>query len=156
MLFSNQGFLDSIRNLVTSATGPKYDGKYLRSIVKELLGNMTMNQTLTDVIIPTFDIKRLQPIIFSTDDVCLSQSLQFTLLINTQFICITLNLILILTEFLYRQKQTLLRMHSYQMFALAHLQLPPFYQHTTLRLNMKMARFAVLISLMVGLLQTIR
>lgn len=65
---SNPGFLDSIRNLVASATGPKYDGKYLRSIVKELLGNMTMNQTLTDAIIPTFDIKRLQPIIFSTDD----------------------------------------------------------------------------------------
>ncbi|XP_063945093.1 patatin-like protein 1 isoform X2 [Daucus carota subsp. sativus] len=51
-----------------SATGPKYDGKYLRSIIRELLGNMTTNRTLTDVIIPTFDIKLLQPIIFSTSD----------------------------------------------------------------------------------------
>ncbi|KAL8124853.1 patatin-like protein 3 [Apium graveolens] len=51
-----------------SATGPKFDGKYLRSIIRELLGNMTMNQTLTDVIIPTFDIKLLQPILFSTSD----------------------------------------------------------------------------------------
>ncbi|KAL1824331.1 hypothetical protein DCAR_0312392 [Daucus carota subsp. sativus] len=51
-----------------SAMGPKYDGKYLRLIIRELLGNITMNQTLTDVIIPTFDIKLLQPIMFSTSD----------------------------------------------------------------------------------------
>lgn len=52
-----------------AVTGPKYDGKYLKSLIKELLGNITINQTLTDVIIPAFDIKRLQPVIFSTDDV---------------------------------------------------------------------------------------
>ncbi|KAL8124860.1 patatin-like protein 3 [Apium graveolens] len=51
-----------------SAVGPKYNGKYLRSIIKKLLGNTTMCQTLTDVIIPTFDIKLLQPIMFSTTD----------------------------------------------------------------------------------------
>lgn len=45
--------------------GPKYDGKYLRSE----LGNLTMKQTLTHTLIPTFDIKRLQPIIFTTSDV---------------------------------------------------------------------------------------
>ncbi|KAA8531731.1 hypothetical protein F0562_006552 [Nyssa sinensis] len=48
--------------------GPKYDGSYLRSLIRQLLGNVTINQTLTNVIIPTFDIKSLQPIIFSTDD----------------------------------------------------------------------------------------
>lgn len=52
-----------------SATGPKYDGVYLKSIVQEILGDITIDQTLTDVVIPTFDIKTLQPIIFSTDDV---------------------------------------------------------------------------------------
>ncbi|KAK1383327.1 Patatin [Heracleum sosnowskyi] len=57
-----------------SATGPKYDGKYLRSILRELLGNITTNQTLTDVIIPTFDIKLLQPIMFSTTDAKLKSS----------------------------------------------------------------------------------
>ncbi|KAK1383320.1 Patatin [Heracleum sosnowskyi] len=51
-----------------SAVGPKYNGKYLRSIIRKLLGNMTVSQTLTDVIIPTFDIKLLQPILFSTTD----------------------------------------------------------------------------------------
>lgn len=49
--------------------GPKYDGKYLRSLVKSTLGNLTTKQTLTDIVIPTFDIKRLQPIIFTTLDV---------------------------------------------------------------------------------------
>ena len=29
-----------------------------------------MNQTLADVIIPTFDIKLIQPMVFSTSDVC--------------------------------------------------------------------------------------
>ncbi|XP_016465754.1 patatin-like protein 2 [Nicotiana tabacum] len=48
--------------------GPKYDGKYLRSLVKSTLGNLTTKQTLTDIVIPTFDIKRLQPIIFTTLD----------------------------------------------------------------------------------------
>ncbi|WOH13598.1 hypothetical protein DCAR_0833108 [Daucus carota subsp. sativus] len=51
-----------------SAKGPKYDGKYLRSIIRESLGNIAMNQTLTEVIIPTFDIKLLQPTMFSTSD----------------------------------------------------------------------------------------
>ncbi|KAL8124852.1 patatin-like protein 1 [Apium graveolens] len=51
-----------------SATGPKYDGKYLRSTIKDILGNITMNETLTNVIIPTFDIKLIQPMIFSTSD----------------------------------------------------------------------------------------
>ncbi|XP_016433106.2 patatin-like protein 1 [Nicotiana tabacum] len=47
---------------------PKYDGRYLRSLVRSKLGNLTMKQTLTHTVIPTFDIKRLQPIIFTTSD----------------------------------------------------------------------------------------
>jgi hypothetical protein len=49
--------------------GPKYNGKYLRALTNELLGNLTLKQTLTNVIIPAFDIKLLQPVIFSTNDV---------------------------------------------------------------------------------------
>ncbi|GER30854.1 patatin-like protein [Striga asiatica] len=48
--------------------GPKYDGKYLKSLVQGLLGNLTMSQTLTNLVIPSFDIKRLQPVIFTTKD----------------------------------------------------------------------------------------
>ncbi|KDP31895.1 hypothetical protein JCGZ_12356 [Jatropha curcas] len=61
-------FMNSVINFVGEVLGPKYDGKYLRSLTNQLLGDLTLKETLTDVIIPTFDIKLLQPIIFSTDD----------------------------------------------------------------------------------------
>nr|XP_043618166.1 patatin-like protein 2 isoform X2 [Erigeron canadensis] len=65
---SRIAFLNKVANFFGAVVGPKYDGNYLRSIARQILGNHTINQTLTDVIIPTFDIKRLQPIIFTTDD----------------------------------------------------------------------------------------
>ncbi|KAL2531877.1 Patatin-like protein 2 [Abeliophyllum distichum] len=58
-------YTKKIRNMFA---GPKYDGAYLRSFIKEILGNLTLSQTLTNVVIPTFDIKRLQPVIFNTED----------------------------------------------------------------------------------------
>lgn len=64
-------FGNSLNNLVG---GPKYDGKYLSSLTKRVLGNLTMKQTLTNVIIPSFDIKRLQPVIFTTNDAKLNVS----------------------------------------------------------------------------------
>ncbi|XP_050205915.1 patatin-like protein 2 [Mercurialis annua] len=60
---------NNLFNTVTNLFGgPKYDGKYLRTLTNELLGNLTIKDTLTDVIIPSFDIKLLQPVIFSTDE----------------------------------------------------------------------------------------
>lgn len=53
-------------NLIKALRGPTYDGKYLHSIVKEKLGDKRLHQTLTNVVIPTFDIKYLQPTIFSS------------------------------------------------------------------------------------------
>ena len=50
-------------------TGPKYDGKYLHTLLNNLLGDLTLKQTLTKVLVPAFDIKYLQPVIFSTNDV---------------------------------------------------------------------------------------
>ncbi|XP_040998536.1 patatin-like protein 2 [Juglans microcarpa x Juglans regia] len=47
-------------------SGPKYDGKYLHNLVREKLGSTRMHQTLTNVVIPTFDLKRLQPTVFSS------------------------------------------------------------------------------------------
>jgi patatin-like phospholipase/acyl hydrolase len=49
--------------------GPKYDGKYLHSIVRELLGDTKVSEVLQNIVIPTFDIKLLQPTIFSKYDV---------------------------------------------------------------------------------------
>ncbi|XP_059636561.1 patatin-like protein 2 [Cornus florida] len=73
--------------VMKALSGPKYDGKYLHNIVKEKLGNTRLHQTLTNVVIPTFDIKKLQPTIFSSyqaknnpsldvllSDVCISTS----------------------------------------------------------------------------------
>ncbi|KAL1183515.1 hypothetical protein V6Z11_A02G188300, partial [Gossypium hirsutum] len=51
-----------------TSTGPKYDGKYLSSLINQLLGDITLKQTLTNLVLPTFDIKLLQPVIFSTND----------------------------------------------------------------------------------------
>ncbi|KAJ1268864.1 hypothetical protein BS78_07G166300 [Paspalum vaginatum] len=48
--------------------GPKYDGKYLRSVVRELLGETRVSQALQNIVIPTFDIKLQQPTVFSRYD----------------------------------------------------------------------------------------
>lgn len=55
--------LDPIKDL---AGGPKYDGKYLHDTIRKILGSTRLHETLTNVVIPTFDIKKLQPIIFSS------------------------------------------------------------------------------------------
>ncbi|KAK9136068.1 hypothetical protein Syun_015398 [Stephania yunnanensis] len=60
-------WLSSIANLMKSSVmGPKYDGKYLKGLLDKLLKDLKLHQTLTNVVIPTFDIKRLQPIVFSS------------------------------------------------------------------------------------------
>ncbi|KAL7175546.1 hypothetical protein ACSBR2_029196 [Camellia fascicularis] len=61
--------------VIKALSGPKYDGKYLHSLVKEKLGNIKLHQALTNIAIPTFDIKRLQPTIFSTYEVMNNPSL---------------------------------------------------------------------------------
>ncbi|XP_057975420.1 patatin-like protein 2 isoform X2 [Malania oleifera] len=55
--------------IIKSLSGPKYDGKHLHGLVKEKLGDTRLHQTLTNVVIPTFDVKHLQPTIFSSYDV---------------------------------------------------------------------------------------
>ena len=52
--------------LVKVLNGPKYDGKYLHQLVKGILGQTRLHQALTNVVIPTFDIKNLQPVLFSS------------------------------------------------------------------------------------------
>ncbi|XP_051140462.1 patatin-like protein 2 [Andrographis paniculata] len=62
---SRHSIIDRIREFFG---GPKYDGKYLKSLTKTLLKNLTLSQTLTDVVIPAVDIKHLQPVIFTTKE----------------------------------------------------------------------------------------
>jgi hypothetical protein len=62
----HSGIFASAVNLVKVLTGPKYDGKYFHKIVRKELGDTKLHQTLTNVVIPTFDIKKLEPTIFSS------------------------------------------------------------------------------------------
>lgn len=60
------GLFAGVVNLTKMLNGPKYDGKYLHTLIKGLLGGTRLHETLTAVVIPTFDIKRLQPVVFSS------------------------------------------------------------------------------------------
>ncbi|KAL5230893.1 hypothetical protein ABZP36_029669 [Zizania latifolia] len=62
------GWFSGLMGLARSMRGPKYDGKYLHSVVQELLGQKRFKEAITNVVIPTFDIKLLQPITFSRFD----------------------------------------------------------------------------------------
>lgn len=73
-----RGPFGKIMRIFRSLSGPSYDGKYLHDVVRKKLGITRLHETLTDVVIPTFDIKRLQPIIFSSYEVSLSLSLSLT------------------------------------------------------------------------------
>ncbi|KAK3423174.1 hypothetical protein EUGRSUZ_F00262 [Eucalyptus grandis] len=76
-----------VTKIIKAVAGPKYDGKYLHDVVREELGDKRLHQTLTNIVIPTFDIKSLQPTIFSSyqvkkdpsvdallSDICISTS----------------------------------------------------------------------------------
>ena len=66
-------------NFVKTIMGPKYDGKYLQKLLKEDLKETKLHQTLTNVVIPAFDIACLQPVIFSSYKVCvIFQWIDFT------------------------------------------------------------------------------
>ncbi|CAM0873518.1 unnamed protein product [Alopecurus aequalis] len=54
--------------VIASLRRPRYSGKYLHGKIRKMLGETRMCDTLTDVVIPTFDVRLLQPIIFSTYD----------------------------------------------------------------------------------------
>ncbi|KAJ3704981.1 hypothetical protein LUZ61_008686 [Rhynchospora tenuis] len=61
-------FWNGVGGLLRSMGGPRYTGTYLHSKVRELLGETRLHDTVTEVVIPTFDINLLQPTIFSTNE----------------------------------------------------------------------------------------
>ncbi|KAK2967556.1 hypothetical protein RJ640_030427, partial [Escallonia rubra] len=65
-IFPQISFLPTVNKLFKAMIGPRYNGKYLRKLVRGILGDARLHQTLTSVVIPTFDIKNLQPTIFSS------------------------------------------------------------------------------------------
>ncbi|CAH1449493.1 unnamed protein product [Lactuca virosa] len=54
-----------LTKIIKSLTGPLYDGKYLHNSIRKRFKNIRLEDTLTNVVIPTFDIRTLQPTIFS-------------------------------------------------------------------------------------------
>ncbi|CAA6674817.1 unnamed protein product [Spirodela intermedia] len=62
------GPLAGIRQLINGITGPRYDGKYLHKLIREKLGSVKLGDTLTNVLIPAFDIRNLQPTVFSSSE----------------------------------------------------------------------------------------
>ncbi|XP_058099971.1 patatin-like protein 2 [Magnolia sinica] len=64
-----RGPFSSAVKMFKAIAGPKYNGKYLHGLCREKLGKTRLHQTLTNAVIPTFDIKKLQPTIFSTYEV---------------------------------------------------------------------------------------
>lgn len=60
------GFLSSITNGIEALSHPKYDGEYLHKLLRERLGDKQLHHTLTNIIIPTFDVKLQEPTTFSS------------------------------------------------------------------------------------------
>ncbi|KAK1427399.1 hypothetical protein QVD17_16083 [Tagetes erecta] len=58
--------LAAATHVIKALTGPKYDGKYLHNIIHEKLQDRRLHEAVTNIVIPTFDIKYLQPVIFSS------------------------------------------------------------------------------------------
>ncbi|XP_050204946.1 patatin-like protein 3 isoform X2 [Mercurialis annua] len=61
-----KGIFSGISNLGKALTGPKYDGKYLHELLRSILKDTKLNETITNLVIPAFDIKKMQPTIFSS------------------------------------------------------------------------------------------
>ncbi|XP_027906060.1 patatin-like protein 3 [Vigna unguiculata] len=77
---------------------PKYDGVFLRNITRQILKDTRLNETLTNLVIPSFDERRVSPVIFSNfklktetylnaklSDICLATSAAPTYLPPHQF-----------------------------------------------------------------------
>ncbi|RDY03631.1 Patatin-like protein 1, partial [Mucuna pruriens] len=70
---------------------PKYDGKFLQNITSEILKETRLSQTLTNVVIPSFDERKLMPIKTypylnaKLSDICLGTSAAPTYLPPHQF-----------------------------------------------------------------------
>ncbi|XVE61348.1 hypothetical protein DITRI_Ditri06bG0032300 [Diplodiscus trichospermus] len=58
--------IDKAKGIFKTVFFPKYDRKKLEKAIKEKVGNRKLCETLTNMIIPSFDIKLLQPMVFST------------------------------------------------------------------------------------------
>ncbi|TVU24234.1 hypothetical protein EJB05_26655, partial [Eragrostis curvula] len=87
------------QNIWNLMVGPKYDGKALHEAIRKTLPkDIRVVDTLTNIVLPTFDIRNMQPVIFSTfeakkeahknallTDVCIGTSAASTFFPPTSF-----------------------------------------------------------------------
>lgn len=60
------GFLPGLRNILRMVSGPRYSGNGLIQTVERLVGQTRLHETVTNVVIPSFDIAKQQPVFFSS------------------------------------------------------------------------------------------
>ncbi|MCI09445.1 patatin-like protein, partial [Trifolium medium] len=60
------GICGQLINITKVLTGAKYNGEYLHKLIRNLTNDTFLSQTLTNVVIPSFDVEKLQPTIFSS------------------------------------------------------------------------------------------
>jgi len=65
------GIFAPLINITKALTGAKYNGEYLHKLIKNMTQDTLLSQTLTNVVIPSFDVQHLQPTIFSSYQVLL-------------------------------------------------------------------------------------
>ncbi|XP_062094759.1 patatin-like protein 3 [Humulus lupulus] len=79
--------------------GSTYDGGYIQKLASDILGDKRLSNTLTNLVIPAYDIKKLSPVVFSSyevdngneeldallSDICISTSAAPTYLPAYQF-----------------------------------------------------------------------
>ncbi|XP_008218212.2 PREDICTED: patatin-like protein 2 [Prunus mume] len=63
-----RSLIGKIKHCLKGLVRPKYNGKYFHKLVKEKLGDKHLHDTLTNVVIPTVDIKPPRPVIFSSSE----------------------------------------------------------------------------------------
>jgi patatin-like phospholipase/acyl hydrolase len=59
-------FLPGLRSLLRMLRGPRYSGNGLIKTVERLVGQTRLHETVANVVIPAFDVKRQQPVFFSS------------------------------------------------------------------------------------------
>lgn len=60
------GIFAPLINITKALTGAKYNGEYLQKLIRNMTQDTLLSQTLTNIVIPSFDVQNLQPTIFSS------------------------------------------------------------------------------------------
>ncbi|KAG6402863.1 hypothetical protein SASPL_135077 [Salvia splendens] len=68
-IYAAKDIAPGLLGLMDILVGPKYNGKYLQELTREILGETRLHHKLTNVVVPSFDIKLMQPTIFSSYEV---------------------------------------------------------------------------------------